>query len=244
MIVFAALIPTSPLLVKRNGKTAEKTIAAIAEIERTLDNTHPDTLLIISSHAKQFAHAYALSYAEKFAESLKRLGFISEHLSYTADIELLAKLHTFSRQHKLPLRSVHSELLDKGSGLALRMLGAQKKKYSIITLGTSDLSIENHIEFGHAIKDVLQSTSRRVAVVVTGDAETESAARGIIASLSNRSAAALTHADEKYPQETESLCRPLAIGYGLLHNFPAQTQILCDEIFSDHSLISAILFSD
>ncbi len=244
MIVFAALIPNSPLLVKRTGKTAEKTIAAISEVERMIDQKTPETLLIISQHAQQFAHTYTLPYAERFSESLKRLGFISEHLSYAADIELLAKLHTFSRQHKIPLRSVHSDLLDNGSGISLRMLGAQKKKYAIMTLGTSDQSIASHIEFGRLLKEVLQSTTRRIGVVITGEAGNEAVAHGIIASLANRSAPALTQVCEKSSTELGTLCKPLAIGYGLLHDFPAQTQILCDEIFSDHSLISAILFSD
>lgn len=244
MIVFAALIPTSPLLVKRNGKTAEKTLAAISDIERAIDQQKPDTLLIISQDAQMFAHTYTLPYAERFNESLKRLGFISEHLNYSADIELLAKLHTYARQHKIALRSVHNDLLDKDSGLALRLLGAQKKKYSIMTLGTCDLSIGDHIEVGQKLKEVLQSTTRRVGVIMTGQVGSETVARGVIASLANRSASALAQVCENNAQIHGTLCRPLAVGYGLLYDFPAQTDILCDEIFSDHSLISAILFSD
>lgn len=240
MIVFAALIPNSPLLVKRSGKTAEKSITAIAEIERMLEDARPDTLLIISQEAKHFSTAFALLYAEKFSESLKRLGFISKHLSYPADIELLAKLHTFSRHEHIPLRSVHSELLDKGTGLALRMLKAQKKTHSILTIGTTDLPIDIHFEFGHQIKELLHSCDRRIGVIITGDAADETVARGVIASLGNRSIPALVHATHG----DETLCRPLAIGYGLLHNFPLETRILCDEIFSGHNLISAVLFSD
>jgi aromatic ring-opening dioxygenase LigB subunit len=239
MIVFAALIPNSPLLVKRGGAIAEQSLAAISRIEESLEKTQPETLVIISQDAKQFPHAFTLSYAEKFTESLKRLGFISEHLTYPADIELLAKLHTFTRHHKIPLRTIHSELLDKGAGLALRLLKSQKKKYSIITIGTSDASVEKHVEFGHQLKDVLHSTTRRVGVIVTGDAGNAHTARSIIASLANRSVPVLNHATE-----SESIIRPLAIGYGILQDFPAETRIMCDEIFSDHNLISAILFSD
>jgi len=244
MIVFAGLIPNSPLLVKRSGKKAEKSLAAISLIEQALEKTHPETLVIISQDAKHFSHTYAVPYAEKFTESLKRLGFISEHVTYPADIELLAKLHTYSRQHHIPLRTVHSDLLDKGCGMALRLLGVQRKKYSIITIGTSDLSIENHVEFGHQLKEVLHSSSRRIGIIVTGSASGEHTSRSIIASLANRSVASLTHGVQASATETETLRRPLGVGYGLLHNFPLQTEIVCDEIFSDQALMSAILFSD
>jgi aromatic ring-opening dioxygenase LigB subunit len=244
MIVFAALIPNSPLLVKRSGNTAEKTIAAIADIEQQMEKTQPETLLIISQEAKHFPSTYTLLHADKFTESLKRLGFISEHLTYPADIELLAKLHTFSRHEKIPLRSVHSELLDKGSGLALRMLKSQKRKYNIITIGSSDQSVQNHYDFGHQLKELLHSSPRRIAIIVTGDAGSETTARGMIASLANRSIPTLVHTAESNGPDAETLCRPLAVGYGLLHNFPLETHITCDEIFSDHSLISAVLFSD
>ncbi|MDQ5931730.1 MAG: hypothetical protein QG607_431 [Patescibacteria group bacterium] len=244
MIVFAALIPNSPLLVKRGEIVAEKTLAAISEIERMIEKTNPDTLLIISQHAKHFDSVFTLPFADKFVESLKRFGFISEHLSYSADAEILSKLQAYSKKARLPLRSVHSELLDNGSGIALRMLGAQKKKYSIVTLGTSDLSIEHHVEFGHELKEILHSDARRIAVIVTGETGNSAIAHGIIASLGNRSVPALRQVCESATGEHETLCRPLAIGYGLLRDFPAQTNIVCDEEFGGHSLISGVFFSD
>lgn len=244
MIVFAALIPNSPLLAARGGNVAEKTLAALTQIEGLIEKSRPDTVLVISQHAQQFESVFTLPFADKFVESLKRLGFISEHLSYSTDTELLAKMHTYSRQKKLPLRSIHSELLDKGSGMALRMLSAQKKKYAVMTLGTSSLSIEDHVHFGYELKEILQSTSRRIAVIMTGETTSSAIAHGIVASLANRSLPALTQACDAASPGSETMCRALAIGYGLLRDFPIQTNIIADEQFSDHHLISATFFSD
>lgn len=244
MIVFAALIPNSPLLVKRSGNMPEATLAALAQIRAELDTAHPETIVIVSELARSFSSAFALPFATKFVESLKRLGFISRHLSYTPDNELLGRLQSFTRDAHIPLRSVHTEFLDAGSSIALRMLGVQQKKYSIITLGTSDRSLAEHVEFGYAIKDVLHGHSRRIAVIVCGDAGDQSFAHGLISSLADRSVAALTKISSDTSHARDTVSRALAIGYGLLRGFPAQTKLLSDETISDSSLVSAILFTE
>lgn len=243
MIVFAALIPTSPLLVKHSGKLPDLTLKALSQISSALDATKPETVLLISEGARSFSSTFVLPYATVFVEALKRLGFIARHIPYTPDAELLAKLQSTAHRSGIPLRSVHSELLDAGSAMALRLLEIQKKQYSIVTIGTSASSIAEHENFGYSIKDVIHGHTKRVAILITGDAGDDVSAQGIIASLVNRTTALLTKISAAgTPPETIS--RALAISYGLLRGFPTQTKILCDEVLNGFAFITAILFTE
>jgi len=245
MIVFAAVIPNSPVLVKHGSVIPEQTFDAIARIQEMLDRTVPDTIFVISEHAQSFDSVFTLPFATKFTESLKRLGFISEHISYPADSELLGRIQMHARTHNLPLRSIHSESLDTGSGIALRLLRAAQKKCSVITIGTSARTIEEHIAFGYELKNIVHTSKKRVAVIITGNAGPREFARGIIASLIDRSPSQLASiAANKSLAGAETLAKPLAIGYGLLRGFPPQTKLMSDETTEHTQLVSAVLFSE
>lgn len=240
MIVFAAVIPNSPALVTRGAAVPEQTLDAIARIQESLDRTLPDTILVISQHAQNFGSVFTLPFATKFTESLKRFGFISEHISYLADNELLGRIQMHARSHNLPLRSIHTESLDAGSGIALRLLKASAKKYTVATLGTSDRTLDEHIAFGYELKNVVHTSRKRVAVIITGNAGSRECAHSIIASLIDRSAALL----KATSSPTESISKALAIGYGLLRGFPPQTKLMSDESSEHTHLVSAVLFSE
>ena len=78
MIVFAAVVPHSPLLVPSIGKEHTEKLAntthAYAELEQTLYLAKPDTLVMISPHAQMYPDAMSGNASPKFTAVLKQFG--------------------------------------------------------------------------------------------------------------------------------------------------------------------------
>ncbi len=78
MIVFAAIVPHSPLLVPSIGKEhrdkLSATLAAIAEIEQAIYLAKADTLCIIAPHGSRYPDAFSINLSQKYSATSKLSG--------------------------------------------------------------------------------------------------------------------------------------------------------------------------
>lgn len=244
MICFAAVVPHNPQLITQGSDTYLRTLAAVEHVGVLLNEQQPDAILFVSAHAEEFKKMYSLPLASTFdgGSSLKQFGIINKE-PYRVALDIVGSVQTCGRQHAIPFRTTHTETLDVGTALACRMLSITRAT-SIAVIGTCDRSVIDHIEVGYALKDVVHSSEKRVALIITGEGHFETDNNtDLLNIVTNRSVAALTKACKRATPD-DCVLKPLACGFGLLRGFPSQTKILAHETTDTHVLVTAVLYSE
>ncbi|HTK60336.1 MAG TPA: class III extradiol dioxygenase subunit B-like domain-containing protein [Candidatus Baltobacteraceae bacterium] len=172
-IVFAAVVPHSPVLIpsigKEHLKKLKKTVAAMKRIEQDLYASHPDTILVISPHGPVEAEHFTLDLDEKYACDLKDFGVFDVDVDCRADMRLTSALREHLEDRGVPFMLRSEAGLDYGVVVPLTYLTGHLKKFSVLPVYPALLSAKSHFEFGQAIQEVLMHTDRRVAVLASAD---------------------------------------------------------------------------
>lgn len=173
MIVFAATVPHSPLLIPAIGKEHREkladTLKAYAEVEEALYLAKPETLVIISPHAQMYPDAFSGNVSDKFVGQLKEFGDHGTTVDARVDFLLLDHIHRSMRDEKVSFTLTSQEELDYGFTIPLLLLTSHLKNWKLVPLATSLLDARMHYEFGRQLKRVLHAEQRRVAVIASAD---------------------------------------------------------------------------
>ncbi len=173
MIVFAAIVPHSPLLAPSIGKDQREKLAdtlhAYQELEQALYLTKPETLVIMSPHAQMYPDAFSGNVSDHFAGQLKEFGDHGTTISAKVDFLLLDHIHRMMREESVPFTLTSQEELDYGFTIPLLLLTQQLKNWKLVPLASSLLDGRMHYEFGRQLKRVLHAEQRRVAVIASAD---------------------------------------------------------------------------
>ena len=173
MIVSAAIVPHSPLLLPSIGKEHREklnaTLQAYAEIEQALYLAKPDTLVIISPHAHMYPDAFNGNLSNHFVGVLKEFGDHGTTIEAKADYLLLDHIHRAMRAEHTPFTLSSQDELDYGYTVPLLLLTQHLPKWKLVPLSTSLLDARQHYEFGRQLKRVLHAESTRVAVIASAD---------------------------------------------------------------------------
>ena len=172
-LVFAAVVPHSPVLIpsvgKEHLKKLKKTVAAMKRVEQDLYATHPDTILIVSPHGPVEADHFTLDLNEKYLCDLKDFGVFDVTVDCRADMRLISALKEHLEDKGVPFMLRSERALDYGVVVPLTYLTGHLKKYSVLPIYPALLPAKSHFEFGQAIREVLAHSSRRVAVIASAD---------------------------------------------------------------------------
>jgi aromatic ring-opening dioxygenase LigB subunit len=173
MLVFAAVVPHSPLLVPSIGKEHRQslaaTLAAYEKLEQELYVVKPDTLLVISPHAPMYPDAWSGLLAETYTGSLKEFGDHNETLTAKADTMLMDHLQRTLRHEGTPFTLVSHEELDYGFTIPLMLLTQHLKHWRLVPISLSGLDAQAHYNFGHSLVEALHTETQRVAIIVSAD---------------------------------------------------------------------------
>jgi MEMO1 family protein len=173
MIVFAAIVPHSPLLAPSIGKekrdALKDTLRAFGDIEQALYLAKMETLVIISPHATSYPDAFSANMAPKYVGTLKAFGDHQTTVEAKGDFLLLDRLQRGMREHGIPFTLTSSEELDYGYTIPLLLLTPHLKDWHLIPLAPSLLGGQAHVDFGKHLNAALHSESTRVAVIASAD---------------------------------------------------------------------------
>lgn len=173
MIVFAAIVPHSPLLVPSIGKThrdkLSATIAALAEIEQAIYLAKPDTICIIAPHGARYPDAFSVNLASKYVGNLKSFGDFSTTVEAKSDYLLIDRTQRKLREDGVPFTLTSSEELDYGFAVPLLLLTSHLTNWKLIPMSPSMLDGKAHFDFGRQLKRVLHSEPQRVVVIASAD---------------------------------------------------------------------------
>lgn len=173
MIVFAAIVPHSPLLLPTIGKEHQsklaQTLAAYQEVEQALYLAKAETLCIIAPHGPRYPDSFSANMAGSYQGALKSFGDFSTTVKAKSDYMLIDRAHRKMREEGLPFTLTSSEELDYSYSIPIILLTAHLQNWKLFPISPSMMDGKAHYEFGRQLKRVLHAETRRVAVIASAD---------------------------------------------------------------------------
>lgn len=180
-IVGRYILPHSPQLISFIGKGKEQyaqaTLHAIEAICLDLADQKPDTTIVISPHGVTFSNSMYISGSKKNCGELE---YTRRYIpfSYRNDLDLVKEISEAAQKRKIPASPATAKDLRK-YGLSDRLcfavtvplyfLRPHWNDFSLLTVGISNLGASEHFRFGAAIKEAIDQTDRRVAIIASGE---------------------------------------------------------------------------
>lgn len=172
-LVFTATVPHAPLLLPSIGASHAQelapTLEAIKELEGELYMMKPEILLIISPHLEVGAGYFPLNGAPVLKANFEDFGDKKTTFSYPTNSEQISHLAYTMHQNHLPLNTISIEEMDYGTSVPLALLAGHLTGISVVSMGISNLSLEDHWNMGKAIRVSLQESNKRIAVIGSAD---------------------------------------------------------------------------
>lgn len=172
MIVFAGLVPHPPLLIPEVGKnnlnSLKKTIEAYSQLEQDLYASKPEVLLIFGKFGETSDQAFVINQKPKVKVDFKKFGDLLTKLEFDTDLALGYKIRE-ATETTLPVILSAQENLDYHVGVALYALTQHLPSIKIVNIVSSHLDAEMHVKFGEHIKEIINQSGKRVAVITSTD---------------------------------------------------------------------------
>jgi MEMO1 family protein len=172
-IVFSGIAPHPPIMVPEVGRDACSAVAssieAMAELTRRVIESGAETVVIISPHAPLDARAFVAYNAAELTGDFANFRAPDVAINFTLAEDLLTAISescTAANYEVLPLENVP---LDHGTLVPLYFLAHNGWHGSVVALGFSFLSNDDHLKFGECIRMAAERVGRPVAVIASGD---------------------------------------------------------------------------
>jgi len=171
-LVFAGIVPHSPLLMPSVGKdnTAklQATVTALEKIEQELYASKPDTIVVISPHGVVLFDSFLLNVAAEYTADLGEFGDFTTSKTYHGDLRLAEALKA-TNDGQLPLTATSETKLDHGTAIPLFLLTKHLPEAKILPISYCLLDYSTHYRFGQLLKEQILHTNQRIAVLASGD---------------------------------------------------------------------------
>ena len=172
-IVFSGIAPHPPIMVPEVGGDAcvavDSSIKAMAEFTRRVIESGAETVVIISPHAPLDARAFVAYHAAELSGDFSNFRAPGVEVSFPLDQNLLAAITESCLAENYDVVPLEELPLDHGTLVPLYFLARNGWSGSVVALGYSFLSNEDHLKFGACLRVAIQSLQRPVAIVASGD---------------------------------------------------------------------------
>jgi aromatic ring-opening dioxygenase LigB subunit len=248
MIVFAAIVPCSPLLMPsvnpEHVGMAAKTRTALATLAEELFAAKPETIVLFCDHAHTPTDAFAINVADPYHAGLADFGDLGYAKTYGTDFMLADGMQRNMRRLGHAVTLVTEKELPFSATVPLSILTEHLPGVRILPIAPCDMTSAEHFDFGSALRESLVSSSKRIAVIACGDgSHTRSAdAPGgfhedgekldsLIATLvAQKNTVGLLQVDETLRKNAQDASyRQIVMLFGTLDGTPAEASILAQE---------------
>ena len=172
MIVFAAIMPHPPESIPGIGTpddllAIEKTLQSFDELRKGLEESDPNTLIIISPHAHLESYSFNINSASILRGSFEKFG-VDAVYEYENNIDFSNKLAFAGSMNEIPAH-LHEDFLDHGALIPLHHL-LRNINPKIVHLSFSLMDYNCHYRYGEIIQGLIgKGIGGRVAVVASAD---------------------------------------------------------------------------
>lgn len=170
-LIAAGFVPHSPFLIPELNKQFKKVhplITVLNDINHDFYQQKIDTLILITTHGLETAETFVLNHAEKITGDLADFGLPNYKYTFNHDLPLAYQLKE-KTETTLPLKLSPDSKLDYGSLIPLSYCAKNLANLKVIVIYASNLSFADHLKFGQAIREIVESSNKRVAVLAGGD---------------------------------------------------------------------------
>jgi AmmeMemoRadiSam system protein A/AmmeMemoRadiSam system protein B len=172
-LVFAGIAPHPPIMVPEVGGDAIAEVRGSIDAMRSLTEriiaSGAETVVLISPHAPLEASAFVAYEDARLYGDFARFRAPGASVEATLDQELLEAIKGAASAQSYEVASIEGCSLDHGTAVPLYFLQRNGWRGSVVALGYTFLSNEDHLRFGSCIKRAVDKTKRRVAFVASGD---------------------------------------------------------------------------
>lgn len=172
-IVFSGITPHPPIMVPEVGGEAiaqvRGSIEAMGELTRRIIANKAETVVLISPHAPLHPRAFVAYRGPTLRGDFANFRAPQAKMNFLLDTELLANLIDTSAEDGFEIVESYDTELDHGTAVPLYFLDRNGWRGSVVALGFSFLSNEDHVKFGRCISKSAAALGRRVAFVASGD---------------------------------------------------------------------------
>lgn len=171
MIVFAGITPHPPVSIPGVGELGDKnmvrqTSQAMDKLRRELERAKPDTIVIISPHARMEDYSFVVNSSVPLRGSFIDFG-LDLVLEFDNDIEIVDKLGYVGEMNDFPVH-LHQSLLDHGTLVPLFHL-VKNIDPKIVHLSFSLMDFARHYQYGELVGQVCERSGKRIAIIASGD---------------------------------------------------------------------------
>jgi aromatic ring-opening dioxygenase LigB subunit len=170
-LVFAAVLPHSPLLMPNIGKDNlslfASTLKATKIVAEKIALIKPDIILIISHDQEIKNSAFAINISPDFISDLSAFGDFVTRVHYTGELALAYRCRE-QLEAMSPLHLITNENLNYTASIALSLAGVNEKN-PILPLYTSNADIKTHYALGRQLQDCILSSEKKVVIIASAD---------------------------------------------------------------------------
>lgn len=171
-LVFSAIVPHPPILIPEIGKEniqhLESTLKAYEKLKIKLEKINPETIIIISPHSDIQENVFTINSYPQFIGDFEDFGNFSVKKTWKGAVGLIGKLSE-ALETKNNLSLISKEGLDHGASVPLFQLTENLPNVKVIPLSFSELSKQEHFEFGKLLKKEIINCKQKIAVIASGD---------------------------------------------------------------------------
>jgi len=248
MLVFSALVPTSPLFLPSIHKEAaakiQKTSDALNELADELYAAHPDTIVLISEHPTFYDDVFSINVADPYTFDVSAFGDLGFEMKRHPNMRLIDQLQRSLRKQEIPCTLTTDQALHFAAAVPLFRLTSNLPNTTLVPICYSGMGSKEHFQFGQAMKDVIMDSEKRIAVIAAGDMshalssdapagfakEGEQYDAAVQQLLSQKNTSGLISLNQAIVKEAhERSYRPLLMLMGLLDRIAYRPEILAYE---------------
>ncbi len=237
MIVFAGIVPCSPLLIESVNPEkihqAEKTRAALGELAEELFAAQPDTIVIFCEHTKALDSSFSINVADPYRARLTNFGDLGYLKTYPTDFMLADGIQRQMRHNHQPITLITETDLPFTATVPLSFLCEHLPKIHILPIAPSSRSPKEHFDFGAALQESLAASTKRIAIIAAGDcSHTESKEfEDLLYTLivEKNTSGLLQIPDEVRNVANDACYRQIVMLFGVLDSMPVTTRVLSHE---------------
>lgn len=174
MLIFAAHVPHTPLLLstvgRKNTEALKKTSEALKIVAEELYASRPEVVIVLAEHGNPSPKAFAVNLSDKYQTDLSEFGDLATKIEYPAELSEVDKLQRTVRKLQIPFTLFSNPLLDHAMSVPLITLTERLKKITVLPLyAAEELSAKVHFEFGQALREIILASDKRIAIISAGD---------------------------------------------------------------------------
>lgn len=172
-LVFTGIAPHPPIMVPEVGREAisqvQTSIDAMSEFTRRIVESCSETVVIVSPHAPLEADSFVFYDGPSLHADFARFRAPEAGFTIAVDGSLQSYLGDEAANAGFSLTKLRNTDLDHGTSVPLYFLLKNGWQGKVVALGYSFLSNEDHLRFGSCIKQAIDRSGTRTALVASGD---------------------------------------------------------------------------